>query len=140
VTMMSSNEAASLLTTATTSAPPFTGSVPPPTKQFCTSTTISADLASGLMAARAGQASPATMQAAAVEARKKRREKSGETGAGMATSGVVAPSLAPPGWHDDSRAALPKQWSMLNLYSGCEDGAERLLARREPIAGADLGA
>src|SRR5262245_17766530 len=29
---------------------------------------------------------------------------------------------------------------MLNLYSRSEDGAERLLTRRQPIAGADLGA
>ena len=35
---------ASLLIIGTISSPPFTGSVPPSTKQFCTSTTISAPL------------------------------------------------------------------------------------------------
>ncbi len=50
----------------TMSAPPFTGKVPPSTKQFCTSVTISAALASGLIvsAARAAPAKPrATLEA-----------------------------------------------------------------------------
>ena len=42
VTTTFSNAAESLLITGTTSAPPLTGSVPPSTKQFCTSTTIRA--------------------------------------------------------------------------------------------------
>ena len=37
----------------TTASPSLTGSVPPVTKQFCTSTTSSALLASGLTAAKA---------------------------------------------------------------------------------------
>ena len=42
--------------TGTTSSPPLTGKVPPVVKQFCTSTTISTLLASGLMlAARAAR-------------------------------------------------------------------------------------
>src|SRR5260370_29246371 len=66
VTTMFSNEPASLLITGTTCAPPFTGSVPPLTKQFCTSTTIRADLVSGLIvAANDGLA----MAIAAVDAR-----------------------------------------------------------------------
>src|SRR4051812_36959651 len=50
---MFSNDFDSLLMMGTTSSPLPTGSVPPGTKQFCTSTTISADLApvSGLPAA-----------------------------------------------------------------------------------------
>src|SRR5262249_19226186 len=95
---------ASLLITGTTSAPPFTGSVPPSTKQFCTSTTISADLASGLMvpAAHADRAAPSavTRQREAVDPRKRRRERTdeaatGEAATGMATSrGRRGPSLA----------------------------------------------
>ncbi len=46
------NAGASLLITGTTSALPFTGSVPPSTKQFCTSTTISAALGPGLIGSR----------------------------------------------------------------------------------------
>ena len=47
-----------LLITGTTSSPLVTGSVPPVTKQFCTSTTISTALAPGLIlpAARLGSA------------------------------------------------------------------------------------
>src|SRR5258708_21683128 len=72
VTTMFSNEAASLLISGTTWAPPFTGSVPPSTKQFCTSTTISADVGPGLMvAAKDGRASAI----AAVEAIKVLRDK-----------------------------------------------------------------
>jgi hypothetical protein len=44
VTTMFSNAGASLLITGMTSLPPFTASVPPSRKQFCTSTTISAAL------------------------------------------------------------------------------------------------
>src|SRR5438309_8859445 len=69
---MFSNEPASLLITGTTCAPPFTGNVPPSTKQFCTSTTINADLASGLMvAANDGR----TSASAAVDARKILRDR-----------------------------------------------------------------
>lgn len=87
VTTMFWNEAASLLITGTTAAPPFTGKVPPSMKQFWTSTTISADFASGFMvpAARAAP-KPATRQAAAVEPRKRRRESSDDAVTGMATS------------------------------------------------------
>src|SRR5207249_3351765 len=46
-----SNFFASSLMIGTISSPLLTGSVPPGTKQFCTSTTISAESARGLMAA-----------------------------------------------------------------------------------------
>src|SRR5688572_541557 len=57
---MFSNCGASLLMMGMTSLPPFTARVPPSRKQFCTSTTISADLALGLTlpAARALAAKP----------------------------------------------------------------------------------
>src|SRR3982751_2601533 len=45
--------AASLLIIGTTASPSFTGNVPPVTKQFCTSTTISALFASGVSFAAA---------------------------------------------------------------------------------------
>ena len=48
VTMTFSNAGAMALMTGTTSSPPFTGSVPPVTKQFCTSMTSKALFASGL--------------------------------------------------------------------------------------------
>ena len=49
VTMTFSNAPESLLMIGTTASPSFTGSVPPVTKQFCTSMTRSALFASGLM-------------------------------------------------------------------------------------------
>ena len=58
VTTTFSNAPASLLMIGTTSSPPFTASVPPVTKQFCTSMTSSALLASGLTAAKANGAAP----------------------------------------------------------------------------------
>ncbi len=53
VTMTFSNAPESLLMIGTTASPSLTGSVPPVTKQFCTSTTISALFASGLIDAAA---------------------------------------------------------------------------------------
>src|ERR1700736_4500821 len=49
VMTMFSNLLANALMSGTTTAPPFTGNVPPSMKQFCTSTTINADLLPGLM-------------------------------------------------------------------------------------------
>src|SRR5262245_48971565 len=89
VTTMLSNDAASLLISGTTSAPPFTGSVPPSTKQFWTSTTIRAAFASGLMVcARAGPRAPipAVRQREAVEPRNRRRDRADDATTGMATS------------------------------------------------------
>ena len=53
--MTFSNALESLLMIGTTSSPSLTGSVPPVTKQFCTSTTSSALFASGLTARREGE-------------------------------------------------------------------------------------
>jgi hypothetical protein len=75
---MFSKAAASLLITGTTSAPPLTGSVPPLMKQFCTSTTIRALLASGLIvpAANSGRAtpSPPTRASAVVDFKRSLRD------------------------------------------------------------------
>src|SRR6185369_13406814 len=61
---MFSNAPASLLITGTTASPSFTGSVPPVTKQFCTSMTRSALFASGLIVASA-----CTTRAPAIESK-----------------------------------------------------------------------
>src|SRR6185503_9851831 len=96
---MFSNEPASLLITGTTCAPPLTGKVPPSTKQFWTSTTISADAGPGLMvpAARNGRDTPSATTAPtdAAETRNVLRERADERPV-MGTSGVPeAASLKP---------------------------------------------
>src|SRR5262245_19840719 len=95
---MFSKWGASLLITGTTSAPPFTGSVPPSTQQFCTSTTLSADVAPGLLApaAHADRAAPSavTRQREAVDPRKRRRERTGKTATGKAATGEAATGMA----------------------------------------------
>src|SRR4051812_1225457 len=64
---------ASLLITGTISVPPLTGRVPPSTKQFCTSVTISALLASGLILSAAKELRVA--RSAALEVRKTLRDR-----------------------------------------------------------------
>src|SRR5476651_722188 len=96
MTMLSKAEA-SLLITGTTCAPPFTGSVPPSTKQFWTSTTTNAVAAPGLMpAAKTGRGRPVapTKPAASMTLANLRRDRSG-VGAVMGAPQLILRDSSP---------------------------------------------